>query len=271
MKSISRIASQVTNLHIGDCSKKVRFSTIACKVQREVQVKLIYVLITVLASTVLFTPTVAQQVSACGNPFNVPHRLWDYTDAADRRNPQGIPLIERNHFNLDVQMGRRGQTAYDVKKDLDFILRHVPNHHRALHVLMKHHLRFRPDVPQYSSPLCYLERAKMFRPQDSAVRMLMGIYYAQTENDQQALEEYREGLRLDPDSVELHYNLGLLLADIGQLEQANMHAVRAYQLGWQLPGLKRKLIRLKAWNPDLAAQPVAVDEPEAEAVAEERQ
>lgn len=210
-------------------------------------------IITILLVLAAATAGAAEDTRLCGNPF-VNERgaggPFDYLDPAARTNKQHIPTVEKYHFNYDVQTGRRGQSGH-ILEDLDFILRYVPNHHRALYTLINYYLKHDPIVTHRRSAECYLERARVFNPEDGTVRMLAGIYYARQDKLEEAEQSYLEALELMPDSAELHYNLGLLYIERGNDAAANEHAVRAYSLGSQLPGLKRKLIRRKAWNPDI--------------------
>lgn len=48
----------------------------------------------------------------------------------------------------------------------------------------------------------------------------------------------------DGDSAEIHYFLGLLLVEENKIDEAVLHARRAYELGYPLPGLMAKLERL---------------------------
>lgn len=48
-------------------------------------------------------------------------------------------------------------------------------------------------------------------------------------------------------SPEINYNLGLLLVDMKDYDGAVERAKRAYELGYPLPGLKNKLVRLDKW------------------------
>lgn len=63
---------------------------------------------------------------------------------------------------------------------------------------------------------------------------------------QKRLNEAREVLEngvkaTDGESAELHYFLGLLLVDLKDFESAQTHALRAYELGYPLPGLRKRL------------------------------
>jgi Flp pilus assembly protein TadD len=49
-------------------------------------------------------------------------------------------------------------------------------------------------------------------------------------------------------SAEIQYNLGLLSVETGDLDDAVVHAQRAYELGHPLPGLRNKLTKLGVWT-----------------------
>lgn len=198
------------------------------------------------------TASAVEPSGLCGNPFvgGGTGKVFDYLDPAARTNREHIPMLEKYHFNTDVQTGRRGQSAH-ILQDLHFILTYCPNHHRAMYTLINYHLKHEPIVEHTRTLQCYFERAQIFNPEDGTVHMLAGIYYARLEDLEKAEESYLQALELMPDSAELHYNIGLLYLKRGDDAAANEHAVRAYSLGSQLPGLKRKLIQRRAWNPDI--------------------
>ncbi len=77
--------------------------------------------------------------------------------------------------------------------------------------------------------------------------MLQGIHFFKTGRMDQAEISFQVALDLAPNSAEIHYNLGLLYIREGNFEYAREHAVRAYELGFPLPGLRRKLIDADQW------------------------
>ena len=79
----------------------------------------------------------AQILGNCGDPFgNGEVGPYDYENPNDQI--QLIPFVEANHFNPDVENLVRGQSSAYIMGDLDFVLRAVPNHHRALMSLMRY-------------------------------------------------------------------------------------------------------------------------------------
>ena len=63
-----------------------------------------------------------------------------------------------------------------------------------------------------------------------------------------ALEQYSAAEKLAPHSAELHYNFGLLYFDLKNYKEAVAQARQAYAKGFPLPGLKRKLQNIGAWQ-----------------------
>lgn len=174
---------------------------------------------------------------------------YDYTNAEDVRNH--LPIVERFHFSTEVEGLRAGQTSEQPGGDLDYTLRAFPNHHRALYAMVKYHLMFRdlrvPPGAQYSAE-CYLLRAIRFRAGDAKVHLISGIYLARIGRVEDAVQSYERAVELAPDSAEAHYNLALQFMEAGNDESALNHAKIAYELGYPLPGLKRRLKTDGVWQ-----------------------
>jgi tetratricopeptide (TPR) repeat protein len=183
--------------------------------------------------------------SMCGNLKN-PYGPFDYTNAAHRK--EKLPIVEKFHFDLDVQSLRRGARGHYVEDDLDYVLRAFPNHHRALYAMARYQLRAKHRKPRHYSAECYFDRAIRFNPNDGIVYMIFGIYLHKKGKVNEAMKQYTKALKLIPESAELHYNMGLAQLDLNHYKNAELHAIEAYRLGYQLPGLKKKLIELGHWS-----------------------
>lgn len=199
----------------------------------------------VIIGTLCFAESFAQEADESTAP-------WDYRDP---RYAYDLATVERNHFNQDVQMLKYGQTGAYPGPDLEFIFRYFPNHHSALHVmstLWRRHRNTRGGVPPGLSPnrdaSFYFDRAIEFAPDDGIVRMLYGMHLYSVGQSNRALLEYEYALQLAPDSPEVHYNAGLYFLSTGAYDTAVVHARLAYKSGYPLPGLKRKLIEIEAWD-----------------------
>lgn len=164
----------------------------------------------------------------------------DYLDGSQEARAK-MSVVERHHFTSDVESIRRGSTG-PLPKDLEYTLRHIPNHYRALASYARweqrepRQARTRPRTAE-----CYFLRAIAFRPQDPQLHMLLAVLYHRTKRPEEARAEYKRAEDMGLGSAELFYNRGLLEFDAGRLELSREYAIRAYALGFPLPGLKDKL------------------------------
>ncbi|WP_405242479.1 tetratricopeptide repeat protein [Lentisalinibacter salinarum] len=188
----------------------------------------------------------ANQLSECGE-LNNAYGPFDYTNAEHRR--EKLPIVERFHFNDEVFRLERGLTSGNPTGDIAYTLHAFPNHHRALDAMARLHRKHQTEkLPgaRYSLA-CYFDRARRMAPHDATIPMLQGIHFFKTGRMDQAEISFQVALDLAPNSAEIHYNLGLLYIREGNFEYAREHAVRAYELGFPLPGLRRKLIDADQW------------------------
>jgi tetratricopeptide (TPR) repeat protein len=186
-------------------------------------------------------------VERCGNPFdNGAIGPWDYLSAEDRQ--RNLPVIERHHFNRDVENLVKGQTSAYIMQDLDYVLRAFPGHHRALASLLRYAPSRSPAESRYFPTECYFQRAISFNPNDPTLFLIYGVYLAKNTRHSESRDKYLAALAIDPDYAEAHYNLGLLYVKERQFELAVESARRAYDLGFPLQGLKRQLKEAGVWG-----------------------
>lgn len=204
-------------------------------------------LVLILVLALPFNKLKAQD-STCGSLENA-YGPYDYTNADHRLNK--IPIVIGAHFTSDVQTLRSGASGRATPgPDIDYTLRAIPNHHEALYAMAL--LEFKtgkspPPGSRYTVD-CWFDRAKRFAPTDGMVYMIHGIYLRKKGKLEQAKSSYQEAIRLLPEAAEAHYNLGLLYFETGELESALEEAHKAYEGGFPLKGLKRKLEAKGAWR-----------------------
>jgi tetratricopeptide (TPR) repeat protein len=174
---------------------------------------------------------------------------FDYTNAYERNTY--LPIVESEHFTSDVQNLIKGHSG-SIGGELGYTLRTFPNHYPALIAFTKLVLRdktaVRPDDEIYTIE-CYFDRAMRFRPGDANVHMIYANYLGHLggrQND--AIEQYQEALRLQPENATVNYNLGLMYVKEKDYEQAITYAKKAYGLGFPLPGLRNKLMKTGKWD-----------------------
>ena len=170
---------------------------------------------------------------------------FDYNNPAQRANE--IALVEKYHWDANVEELKRGRSSVYVMDDLDFILRYVPNHHRALNALARYELSGGSTLGYYPAD-CYFKRALQFKPEDGETYLVLGIYEYHKKDFAESRDAYERAITLLPNSPEPHYNLALLYLAMNDLAHARQEAATAYRLGYPLPGLKRKLQAAGAWT-----------------------
>lgn len=182
----------------------------------------------------------------CGNPFRNHFGPFDYRTASKADKD----LVERAHFTPKVESLRGGNTTMTAGGDMAYTLNVFPNHHRALLAMIKLGQKEKTNRPRdfgYSIE-CRFDRAERFAPNDAVVKSLHGVYLMQKGLYQDARKKFEEALELSGDNANIHYNLGLAYFELKDYDKALASAHKAYQLGFQLPGLRNKLEKAGKWR-----------------------
>lgn len=179
--------------------------------------------------------------SGCGTLENA-YGPFDY-----RTDKSKLGIVEKFHFGP----AQESLTAGDgLGGDLDYTLRAFPNHHRALMAMMKlgaREKRAQATRANYTVE-CYMIRAETFRPDDAMVKVIYGMFLIQAGRTGDAVIKLEAARELDSQNANVHYNLGLVYADLKQYDKALESAQLAYGAGFPLPGLKNKLKRAGKWR-----------------------
>jgi tetratricopeptide (TPR) repeat protein len=173
-----------------------------------------------------------------------------------------LTVVEVNHFDANVENLKCCKSA-PLGADIDYTLRAFPNHHRALLAMERLATKMKTDRPHLANytVACYYERAVRFRPDDGIVRMLFANYLAKKGDPAEAIKHMEEVENNVGANANLHYNMGLVYADLKQYDKALEHAHLAYQLGFSLPGLRNKLQRAGKWREPAVAEVSQVQKP----------
>jgi len=187
----------------------------------------------------------------CGPLYIGQYGLYDYADPVIRRDT--LPVVERAHFTSNVQNLISGNTG-TIADDIDYVLRSFPNHYPALVAMSKLSLKEKTTRPHGADFTieCYFDRAIRFKPGDGIVRMIYGNYLLKLGGrSDDVIEQYHEAVRLEPENANINYNIGLLYLKKKDYELAIVHAKKAYELGFPLPGLRNKLTKSGKWDGEL--------------------
>jgi tetratricopeptide (TPR) repeat protein len=204
-----------------------------------------YVYALIGVSFLAFQINAGAQELLCGDLENA-FGPYDYTHPGNKRN---LNIVNRVHFTSNVErlVSAKGGT---LGGNIDYTLRAFPNHHRALDAMARLAIKQHTSKPvgaQYTLE-CYFDRARRFRPDDAMVPLIYGMYFYRTGKLDHALEKLKEAERLQPDNPNINYNLGLLYFTKEDYENARTHAKKAYARGFELPGLKQKLVAAGQWR-----------------------
>ena len=219
------------------CNRNVPGKDTAAWLTRAPNGSRIQALAVVLVLMVLSLPLQAQEI--CGKHTH-PTGPFDYTNRA--HTDKYLKVVEKHHFTEDVRTLRRGATSYLIN-DLEYVLNWFPNHHQALNSLTRLAAREGTTRPLRSHVdiECRFQWAHDIAPDDAMVYVIKGLYYARTDRNEEARSVLQQAVDMAPKHPEIHYNLGLVLFRLKDYETARIHAEKAYELGYPLPGLKNML------------------------------
>jgi len=189
-----------------------------------------------------------------------PYDYFEVDEPSDARYQEGrwweVRVVHADPGKAAMAANPFDQIAYDrAAAEFDYILRAFPNHPDILYSRVMLELKRAGTSglrPYATPPECYLERAQVFRPQQSHIYQLYALYLGRLGRTDRAIDYYRQALTIDPKSAELNYNLGLAYVEKKDYEQAVRYARQAYALGFPLPGLRNRLRSLGVWTEETA-------------------
>lgn len=170
-------------------------------------------------------------------------------------SPYTIVFVEVRHFDRGVETLKRGIKS-SVAGDIAYTLRAFPNHPRALRsvaaLVRRNGGVTPPDLGL--SVACWFDRAVAYRPDDIDVRIVFATELLRDGRAVEAREHIHKAEELvssgAQDNARFHYNVALLLYEIKEYEKSLQHAKKAYELGFELPGLRNKLKGSGHWRDD---------------------
>lgn len=197
-------------------------------------------------SILLLASSGLQAANFCGDLKNG-YGPFDYRKRAEFSRE--FETVESAHFTEEVERGIKGSSGY-LGGDLDYTLRAIPNHHRALATLARLALTQKTVMVSGSKyPVeCYFNRAMRLAPDDGAVLSAYGNYLFALGKTDKAFFMYRDAAALEPENPAIAYNLGLAYFKRKDYEQALKFAKIAYAKNFPLPGLKQRLTEVGKWD-----------------------
>lgn len=187
---------------------------------------------------------VPRSLGLCGSLENS-YGPFDY-----RTIPAGPrQLVEGAHFPPKVEALKSGNRGY-LGGDIDYTLRAIPNHPRALMAMARLGERTGSTQPAGANfPVeCYFDRAERFARDDPMVHVLYGVYLAKASRVKEAQTQLALAEELGGDDPQVVYNLGIGYLELRQYDQAVDFAKKAETLGIRFPGLRQRLQRAGKWS-----------------------
>lgn len=158
-------------------------------------------------------------------------------------------LVESSHFTPNVEALVKSVTGY-IDADIDYTLRAIPNHHRALVSMMRLGERSKlAKLPKANySVECYFKRGIRWRADDNVVRMLYVNFLQRAKRRDEALGQLSLVVKSAGENPFTHYNAGLLYFELGDYASALEQAHRAMALGFPRLTLKEQLTSAGKWS-----------------------
>ena len=188
----------------------------------------------------------AQTVPGCGElTIQNQYGPYDYRNQRDK-----LPLVEGSHFTADIEALIRGNRTKYPNGDIDYTLRAIPNHHRALLAMVRLGEREKTDHPNQVTYTieCWFNRAVTFRPDDVIVRMLFAEYHYKSGRAKDANSQLVAATSIAKDNAFTHYNIGLHYFDFKNYDQALIQAHKAMALGFPKTELRDQLRSINKWT-----------------------
>lgn len=186
-----------------------------------------------------------------------------------RRDRDKFTIVETSHFTPRIETLVHGRSG-TLGRELDYTLRAVPNHHRALVSVMRYGEKLKTPQPyDLRYPVeCYFDRALRFRPDDGIARMLYVQYLIRNDRKEEARAQLAVVAAAAQDNPFTHYNLGLAYVDLKLYDDALKHAHRAHALGMdKAVGLRESLRAAGKWVEPAEKPASSADEPQSAASA----
>jgi tetratricopeptide (TPR) repeat protein len=170
----------------------------------------------------------AQTASGSCGSLNNAYGPYDF-----RTDKEKLPIVLGAHFTPEVETLLRGKTSTTPGPDIDYTLRAIPNHPRALIAIINLGAKegtSRPKGTNYSVE-CYLDRALRFRPDDNVARLIFADYLAKKNRIEESRKHLEVVVQSAGENAFSHFNAGMVYFAIKEYDKAFQQAMRAKDLG----------------------------------------
>lgn len=151
-------------------------------------------------------------------------------------------LVHVNRARWEKDPRERTRLLRRSLEENQFALDRLPADHPMHAQIAAHNGTAHAELRDYEAAERWFNEAIEGCPECAVGYHTKANYLRKKEQLNEAREVLERGVKsTDGKSAELHYFLGLLLVDLKEFESAQTHALRAYELGYPLPGLRKRL------------------------------
>jgi len=207
----------------------------------------------VLLSWSLVAQAQTESPNRCGPLNGMHYGPYDYRTEKGR-----LRIVDVAHFTPAVESLIRGSTGV-LGKDLDYVLKASPNHHRAIASIVKWSRRLnRIQLPDMDYDVgCYFDRAIRFAPNDFIVRSMFAEFAGRRGDKVTARRQLEYVLDQAADNPLSLHNAGLVAAEVSLDDLALSAAHKALALGFVNSPLEQRLRQSGKWQDTPPAPPAA--------------
>jgi tetratricopeptide (TPR) repeat protein len=157
-------------------------------------------------------------------------------------------IIWLNRSRLEHDLATKKFDLRTARAEVLFTYRGVEKRHPLAINIMITLAQVCQASADYTCATDTLEKAVDLHPSAAAPYSALAVMYRDRKRLDLAHETLIRGDKAtEGKSPEINYNLGLLLVEMKDYSAAVERAKRAYELGYPLPGLRNKLVRLDKW------------------------
>jgi tetratricopeptide (TPR) repeat protein len=169
-------------------------------------------------------------------------------DTFERLHHYCAGIIYLNRARLDHDVATKKFDLRNARAEVMFTYTAMDKQHPIATTVMITLAQVCQASADYACAEDTLEHAIELHPSAAAPYSALAVMYSDRKQFDKAEEALLRGdAATEGKSPEINYNLGLLLVDMKDYDGAVERAKRAYELGYPLPGLKKKLVRLDKW------------------------
>lgn len=167
-----------------------------------------------------------------------------FSPSTDPNYSEHLWAVEEYHYKPAVNWLMSGSPA-QARDDIEFILRHFPNHPKALALAFEYGKRIKQ--PDYALPL--YQKAVQMNPKIAGIWSDFGTLQHELKNYTEAVACFEKAVAINAKTGIYRYNLGLSLFEIKEYEKAQVEATAARDMGVPFTALQDKLDGLKKPKP----------------------